>query len=78
MFVGFESLDCLRLNLDEYGTTDERFIFKLIFMDTYDNEYVAVIEDGFVFAKGTVLWKVQEKVKMAENRENTFRKWFSL
>ncbi|WP_342566695.1 hypothetical protein MKY09_11530 [Psychrobacillus sp. FSL K6-4046] len=37
--VDFGSTDCLKLNLDKYGYTDERFIFVLHFRDSYDNEY---------------------------------------
>lgn len=31
LHVGFGSTDCLKLNLDKYGYTDERFILKMNF-----------------------------------------------
>lgn len=61
IYVGFESSDCLRLNMDEYGCCDDSFIFKLEFKDTYDNIYTSTIEPGNVLAKGKVLWKVKLK-----------------
>ncbi len=59
--LGFESSDCIVLDLDEYGTTDERFVLELILVDTLDNEYVAKIANAMVYARGRVLWKVQKK-----------------
>lgn len=67
IFVGFESSDCLRLNLDEYGTTEERFILELLLTDTYNNEYCCRIDDGWIFADGKFLWKVQLKTKKERN-----------
>lgn len=61
LHLGFGSTDCLRLNLDQYGYTDERFVFDLHFRDSYDNEYQTSIDDGLVFAKGAFLWKVAHK-----------------
>ncbi|MFA9422201.1 MAG: hypothetical protein ACERLG_01395, partial [Sedimentibacter sp.] len=63
LFVGFESSDCLRLNMDEYGWCDDRFVFKLEFWDTYDNLYTSTLDQGDVFAKGKFLWKVKSKNK---------------
>jgi hypothetical protein len=63
LFVGFESSDCLRLGIDKDGYTEEMFIFKLLFVDTYDNEHIATIENGIVHVKGKFLWKVQLKAK---------------
>ncbi|QEY19997.1 ATP-binding protein [Psychrobacillus sp. AK 1817] len=63
LHVGFGSTDCLKLNLDKYGYTDERFIFELHFRDSYDNEYQTSVNEGFVFAKGEFLWKVAQKMK---------------
>lgn len=63
LHVGFGSNDCLILNLDQFGYTDERFIFELHFRDSYGNEYQTSLNDGFVFAKGEFLWKVAREKK---------------
>ncbi|MFL0194851.1 helix-turn-helix domain-containing protein [Clostridium sp. WILCCON 0269] len=79
LFVGFSSTDCSKLGLSEYGITDERFIFQLKLYDTNENEYRTIIEDGFVFAKGDFLWKVQLKAKKENdnNRKFSLKKMFS-
>lgn len=69
LFVDFSSTDCLRLGIDEYGSTDERFTFELMFVDTYDKEYLCSIDDGMIFVKGKFLWKVQLKAK-EERKQN--------
>jgi len=61
IFVGFESSDCLRLNMDEYGWCDDSFVFILELWDTYDNNYICKLEEGNVFARGEFLWKVKLK-----------------
>jgi hypothetical protein len=61
LLVSFGSNDCLLLGLDEYGTTEQRFIFELIFGDAQNNEYSASVRDGDVFAIGKFLWKVELK-----------------
>jgi hypothetical protein len=58
-YFGFNSSDCIRLGLDEYGLTDRKFTFELILFDTLENRYCAQINEGHVFAKGKLLWKVK-------------------
>ncbi|WP_053597883.1 AlbA family DNA-binding domain-containing protein [Bacillus sp. FJAT-18017] len=58
---GFESSDCLRLEMDEYGHSDLDLNFKLYLLDTLGNEYVGKAQDCLVFAKGKFLWKVKNK-----------------
>jgi hypothetical protein len=55
----FSSTDCISLGLDEYGTTEETFIFELTFFDTNDNKYSTKAEDGIVISKGEFLHKVK-------------------
>lgn len=62
-YFGFTSTDCLRLNLDEYGTTEQAFRFKIALGDTLKNEYTKEIDIGYVSAKGEFLWKVIQKKK---------------
>ncbi len=62
IYVGFSSTDCLRLNLDEHGYTDEQFIFKLILIDTHGNEYTDKLDNGLIFANDNFLWKIKLKV----------------
>ncbi|WP_066298168.1 AlbA family DNA-binding domain-containing protein [Bacillus sp. FJAT-29937] len=57
----FESSDCLRLGLNEYGFTDESFQFKLKLVDTTSIEYSITVDNCNVFAKGDFLWKVKFK-----------------
>lgn len=59
----FESSDCQRLKLDEYGYTEESFQFSLILVDTAANEYSTTVKDCDVFAKGEFLWKVKLAAK---------------
>jgi hypothetical protein len=61
LLLGFESSDCLRLNLDEYGHTNERFEFLLTFTDSRGKKYKTQISEGFVYAQGDFLWKVKLK-----------------
>lgn len=72
LFVGFSSADCIKLGLDEDGVTDERFTFILRLYDSNGNEYIAKIDDGFVFAKGDFLWKVKLKNKNENNKGEKF------
>ncbi|WP_099188534.1 hypothetical protein [Tepidibacter mesophilus] len=65
LYLGFTSTDCLRLKLDEFGATAERFVFKLILIDTQDNEYITEVDKGIIFAKGDFLWKVKLNNKRA-------------
>ncbi|WP_051506861.1 AlbA family DNA-binding domain-containing protein [Saccharibacillus sacchari] len=58
LFVRFESSDPIRLNLDEYGTTDREFKFKLTLYDAKEIEYIAMIT-GDVIARGDILEKLQ-------------------
>lgn len=58
---GFESSDCLRLEMDEYGHSDLDLNFKLYLFDALGNEYVGLAQDCNVFAKGEFLWKVKMK-----------------
>ncbi|MDF2605831.1 MAG: ATP-binding protein [Bacillales bacterium] len=59
LFVSFSSSDCIKLGLDEYGCSDEDYLFELLFIDTNNNKYKTVIDDGKVLAKGKYLWKVE-------------------
>jgi len=59
LLVAFGSTDCLRLGLNEFGSTEEVFTFELIFGDAQHNEYSVSIRDGDVFAIGEFLWKVK-------------------
>ena len=61
LYLGFESSDCLRLDLDDTGYTDEKFIFVLQFRDSIGNKYEVISPDATVFAKGKCLWKVKLK-----------------
>jgi hypothetical protein len=58
--LGFTSTDCLRLGLDEYGVTDEKFFFEFTAFDTTNNTYNATSEEGTVIANGDFLWKVKQ------------------
>lgn len=58
---GFESSDCLRLEMDEYGHSDLDLNFKLYLIDTLGNEYLGEAESCVVFAKGDFLWKVKRR-----------------
>ncbi|GGI16602.1 AlbA family DNA-binding domain-containing protein [Gottfriedia solisilvae] len=66
LYLGFESSDCLRLNLDEYGTTNQKFLFKLVLFDTNNGEYIIEEKDASVYALGKFLWKVKQKKKGIE------------
>ena len=57
--LGFSSSDVQRLNMDEYGTTEEKLNFELIIWDSSGQEYQHTMEDGYVYAKGEFLWKVK-------------------
>lgn len=57
--LGFSSSDVQRLNMDEYGTTEEKLNFELIIWDSSGQEYHHTKEDGYVYAKGEFLWKVK-------------------
>lgn len=57
--LGFTSTDCLRLGLDQYGTTDKQFCFKLVLFDSHNKEYIVEERNCHVFAKGKFLWKVR-------------------
>lgn len=59
--VGFSSTDCIRLGINEYGFTEERFVFQLNVQDTNNITYNDNISDGMVFATGDFLWKVKLK-----------------
>ncbi|OZS77990.1 hypothetical protein CF394_08395 [Tetzosporium hominis] len=58
---GFESSDCLRLEMDEYGHSDLDLNFKLYLIDTLGNEYLGTANGSMVFARGDFLWKVKIK-----------------
>jgi hypothetical protein len=72
LFAGFASTDCLRLDLDEYGSKYESYIFELKVVDTKGNEYVTKIENASVLAKGDFLWKLERLYK--EGKENPYKK----
>jgi hypothetical protein len=59
LYLGFTSTDCLRLGLDQYGTTEKEFWFKLVLIDSLKNEYIVEEKNCHVFAKGKFLWKVR-------------------
>lgn len=79
LYLGFESSDCLRLNIDEYGMSNQQYVFDICLVDTLNNEYVATCENGMVIAKGDFLWKVKLKNKAQENNKssliNIFHHW---
>lgn len=58
---GFESSDCLRLEMDEYGHSNLDLNFKLYLIDTLGNEHLGTAENCMVFAKGKFLWKVKAR-----------------
>lgn len=58
---GFESSDCLRLEMDKYGHSDLDLNFRLYLIDTLGNEYVGTADNVMVLAKGDFLWKVKLK-----------------
>jgi len=57
---GFNSSDCLRLGMDEYGCADESFQFQLTLIDTTEKKYTITVDDCDVYAKGDFLWKVRD------------------
>ncbi|WP_257151802.1 helix-turn-helix domain-containing protein [Bacillus thuringiensis] len=61
LYFMFNSSDCIRLGLDEWGLAAKPFTFELILYDTLDNQYSAKIDNGSVYAKGELLWKVKLK-----------------
>lgn len=72
LLLCFRSSDCIRLGLDEYGHTNEKFKFLLSFFDTNNNEYTTYIDDGWVLAKGKFLWKVELAAKKNQTKRNNF------
>ncbi|MGE6593664.1 AlbA family DNA-binding domain-containing protein [Bacillus mycoides] len=60
----FNASDCIRLSLDEWGLTAKSFTFDLILYDTLGNCYSAKIDNGSVYARGELLWKVKLKSKV--------------
>ncbi|WP_281884181.1 helix-turn-helix domain-containing protein [Paenibacillus sp. YYML68] len=60
LMVGFESSDPFRLNIDEYGISEDKYDFELLFMDTRENKYSVKISQASVFVNGDFLWKVRE------------------
>lgn len=63
LYLSFGSSDCLRLGLDQYGTTEESFKFELMLEDSRGFSYSTKKEHCSVFAKGDFLWKVQLAAK---------------
>jgi hypothetical protein len=59
LYLGFTSTDCLRLGLDQYGTTEKEFWFRLVLFDSLKNEYLVEEKNCIVHAKGEFLWKVR-------------------
>lgn len=60
-YIGFGSTECLVLNLDEYGYTDNEFKFQLNLYDVADNCYSTILNGCSVFARGNFLWKVKKR-----------------
>lgn len=65
-YFGFTSTDALRLGLDDYGTSDYLYKFRITIGDTLRKEYSITIDGGHVYARGDFLWKVQLKKKNEE------------
>ncbi len=72
IYVGFESSDCFRIGINEDGITFEKFIFKLVLSDTFNNEYTCQINNGWVLVKGAFLWKVKLEAEK-ERKKNKGR-----
>lgn len=60
LFVGFSSLDPLRLDIDEYGVGNNDYRFELLLFDARGNQYSTTIEQGNVLVNGDFLWKVKK------------------
>ncbi|TDK59500.1 ATP-binding protein [Bacillus salipaludis] len=71
--LGFSSTDCLKLGLDEYGITDEKFKFELIVFDTTNNKYISECEEATIIAKGDFLWKIRQKA--GYSKKKIFKKY---
>ncbi len=59
----FSSSQAIVVGLDEYGGSETRYTFKLIFRYDEIKEYQFKFEDCTIFAKGAVLWKIQKHAK---------------
>ena len=59
---GFESSDCLRLNMDSTGYVGN-LIATITVWDSNDREYTHTIDNFGVIVKGKSLWKVELKDK---------------
>ena len=70
LYLGFESSDCLRLNLDDSGYTDEQFIFVLQLKDSIGKEYEVISPNSTVYAKGECLWKIKTQNQPKNHRIN--------
>lgn len=59
----FGSTDAIRVGLNEYGESETKYNFKLVFRYDKTKEYQFKFEDCTIFAKGAVLWKIQKHAK---------------
>lgn len=71
LWLNFESKDCVKLGLNEYGEPQDAFICKVILQDTEDNEYQSNEAEYCINAKGDILHKVWIK-KGIKPRRNIF------
>jgi hypothetical protein len=64
----FTSTQAIIVGLDEYGSSDIRYTFKLIFIYDEIKEYQFKFDDCTIFAKGAVLWKIQKHAKEIKSK----------
>lgn len=69
LHLGITSTQCLQLGLDEYGITDTTFTLTLMFWDSQGNEYSVSELNGYVFARGKFLWKIEKQRKASSKRQ---------
>ncbi|WP_145409302.1 ATP-binding protein [Paenibacillus xylanexedens] len=61
LMVGFDSLDPVRLSIDEFGVGAAEFVFELILVDVRENQHCTTMNNASVFVDGDFLWKVKHK-----------------
>jgi hypothetical protein len=69
----FGSTDAIRVGLNEYGESEKRYIFKLVFRYDEIKEYQFEFQDCTIFAKGAVLWKIQKHAKEIKSKTKKIR-----
>lgn len=64
----FSSSQAIVVGLDEYGESETRYVFKLVFRYDENKEYSFNFTNCTIFAKGAVLWKIQKHAKETKTK----------